>query len=127
MDDGGAIEIRRDEEQRERLEEIRRLNVRFLVAVALYLFTGVRKRAAGFIGSDPNSEDSVAFFWASKFNRAAEFSSLMVISTLITSTVAFEGPRRMRNLLVNCDIQLVLSFICLLISFAFSAYLCWFV
>ncbi|XP_020867048.1 uncharacterized protein LOC9329260 isoform X1 [Arabidopsis lyrata subsp. lyrata] len=73
MDDG-AVEIR--EEQRDRREEKRRLIVRFVAAVALDLFTGVYKRAAGFDGSDPNSgtetteNEHSAFFWAAIFNKS---------------------------------------------------------
>ncbi|KAG7597890.1 hypothetical protein ISN44_As06g021980 [Arabidopsis suecica] len=124
MDDGAF-------EQRERREELRRLTVRFVVAVALDLFTGVYKRAAGFDGSDPNSgtetreNEHRAFFWAAIFNKAAHFACMWVIAQILFSVEVL--ARRMRSLREDCDMKLLLGFICVTISLCLMAYLRWWV
>ncbi|AAF16538.1 T26F17.18 [Arabidopsis thaliana] len=128
MDDGA---VERHEEQRERREELRRMAVRFVVAVALDLFTGVYKRAAGFEGSDPNSgtetteNEHRAFFWASGFNKAAHFSFMLVIFQILASVVVL--ARRMRSFREDCDMKLLLGLICVTISLSLMAYLRWWV
>ncbi|CAL9215844.1 unnamed protein product [Arabidopsis halleri] len=128
MDDG-AVEIR--EEKRERREEQRRLIVRFVAAVALDLFTGVYKRAAGFDGSDPNSgtetteNEHSAFFWAAIFNKVAHLFCMLVIFQILSSVVVL--ARRMRSHREDCDMKLLCGFICVTISLCLMAYLRWWV
>lgn len=107
-------EIRKD--QGERRKELRRLTVRFFVAVAFYRFTG-----AGFDGSDQNS--GTEFYWASTFNKMAHFSFLWVTSQIALSTVVLARFLWMRSLREVCDKELVLGFIFLMISFSFMVYL----
>ncbi|CAH8253134.1 unnamed protein product [Arabidopsis lyrata] len=128
MDDG-AVEIR--EEQRDRREEKRRLIVRFVAAVALDLFTGVYKRAAGFDGSDPNSgtetteNEHSAFFWAAIFNKVAHLSCMLVIFQILSSVVVL--GRRMRSHREDCDMKLLGGFISVTISLCLMAYHRWWV
>lgn len=118
----GAREIR---------QELRRLTARFFVAVSLDLFTGVCKRAAGLDRSDtkPGTETMknghVALSWASEFNLLAHLCFLLVISQITTAPVVV--VERMRKLRLECDVQLVMGLICVIISFSFLAYLRWFV
>ncbi|XP_010459919.1 PREDICTED: uncharacterized protein LOC104740891 [Camelina sativa] len=123
--DGGVVDQRREEELRERREELRRLSVRFFVAVSLNLSAGVCKRVTGLDGSGTENGDHVALYWAKKFSRMAEISCMIVIIQIVFVTVVM--ARRMRSLRRDCDVQLVVGFICLLVSLCFSAYLRWFV
>ncbi|XP_010477448.1 PREDICTED: uncharacterized protein LOC104756540 [Camelina sativa] len=121
--DGGVVDERR-EELRERRKEHGRLTARFFVAVSLNLSAGVCKRVTGLDGSGTENGDHVAFYWAKKFNRMAEISCMIVITQIVFATVVM--ARRMRSLRRDCDVQLVVGFICLSVSLCFSAYLRWF-
>lgn len=115
----------------ERRQELRRLTARFLVAVSLNLFTGAWERAAGFNRSDPPNPETknghVAFYWASMFNRMAHLSFLLVIWQINITPLSMVVVERMRRIREDCDLQLLLGLICVMISFSFSAYLRWFV
>ncbi|XP_010498655.1 PREDICTED: uncharacterized protein LOC104776316 [Camelina sativa] len=100
--DGGVVDQRREDEQRERREELGRLTVRFFVAVSLNLSAGVCKRVTGLDGSGTENGDHVALYWAKKFNRMAEISCMIVIIQIVFATVVM--ARRMRSLRRDCDV-----------------------
>ncbi|XP_006416247.2 uncharacterized protein LOC18992748 [Eutrema salsugineum] len=116
-----------DDEAREIRQELRRLNVRLVVAISLAVFTGCYRSQAGLTNLSEtmtNNTGHVAFYWASKFSKFARLCSLMVVFELLFVPVVV---LRMRSLRRESDRFLVLASICVLISLSFLAYLRWFV
>ncbi|KAG7592567.1 hypothetical protein ISN45_Aa01g014380 [Arabidopsis thaliana x Arabidopsis arenosa] len=113
----GVVEIR-EENRDEGREELRRLNGRFFVAVLLELSTKLCKRAAG----SETKTGHVAYSWAMEFNLWAHLAFTLVIFRTIFApmVVKLEGMRKVRQ---ECDVQLLVGLICVVLTLSFSAYL----
>ncbi|KAG7597889.1 hypothetical protein ISN44_As06g021970 [Arabidopsis suecica] len=116
----GVVEIR-EENRDEGREELRRLKGRFFVAVLLELSTRVCKRAAGSY-PNPTKTGHVAYSWAMEFNLWAHLAFTLVIFRTIFApmVVKLEGMRKVRQ---ECDVQLLVGLICVVLTLSFSAYL----
>jgi len=98
------------------------LNGRFVVAVLLELSTRVCKRAAA--GSDPNPTMTghVAYSWAMEFNLWAHLAFMLVILKIIVAPMVVE-LEQMRKVREECDVQLLVGLIFVVLTIAFLAYL----
>ncbi|CAN8312877.1 unnamed protein product [Cochlearia groenlandica] len=101
-----------NEEVREIRQEFRRLTHRFGAAVALGIVTAFTKTES--------KSGHVAVFWAKEMNLLAHLCFLTTVVGIVLVPMEIERLRTKRR---ESDARIFVGSVCLLVSFAFFAYL----